>query len=220
MLGEDTPPRSRSRAAFTIPILVASLIAACLLMVALGRRTDQLRERVVELTRRNRVPRAGLFTPTFTTSTLDGEPVTIGERSDKGRQVLLFFTTTCPYCRASLPIWRELAESTATWSDPKVEVFGIALDSAHRAREYALREQLTFPILTFPSRKLRYLYRATSVPAALVLDHEGRIVYARLGAMTDRLALDSILDAARWRPPARPDVSPPRAQRSASTDRP
>lgn len=213
-------PHSRLTPTLVRGLLVAALVAASALAVVLGVQTDWLRARNLELARANRSPRAGLFTPTFAARTLDGDAVTIGERADGGRQILLFFTTTCPYCEASLPSWRALADTIARAPDLDAAVYGVALDSAHHAREYRRAHGLTFPVITLPSRKLRYLYRATSVPIALVLDHEGRIVYARTGAMTERAALDSLVAAARWRPDSTPEVRAARRLRSASSVRP
>ena len=56
-------------------------------------------------------PHAGLFVPTYAATTLDGKAVTLGALGQ--RQLLIFFRTTCPYCRASTPAFNALAERLA-----------------------------------------------------------------------------------------------------------
>ena len=161
-------------------------------MVVLARQNGDLRERMARVQRDASWPRAGLFAPTFTAAALDGRSLTVGERGDGGRQLLLYFTTTCPYCRASLPAWRELAALADTLASPRVEVIGVVLDSAHRAPAYAAEHVLPYPVVPLASTKLRSLYRARSVPLVMVVGHDGRVLFARTGVLEDRAAIDSV----------------------------
>ena len=179
--------------------LPAALAVSLGLVVVLARQKTAQDERYASLQESTILPRPGVFVPTFTASTLDGSSVTIGERPDSGKQVLFAFTTTCPYCLASLPAIREIAAAAVEMQKPSVAMVGIALDTLELARAYAASNALSFPIVEFPARKLRYLYRARSVPIILVLDAEGRIVLGRVGVLTDRAAVDSVLAAMRWK---------------------
>lgn len=169
-----------------------ALAAAALLIVVLARQNVTLRQRLEQVQRDAAQPRAGLFAPTFTAVSLDGTPRTIGERGDDGRQLLLFFATTCAYCRASLPAWRTLAALADSLVSPRVEVIGVVLDSAHRAPAYAAEHALPYPVVPLASTKLRSLYRARSVPLVMVVDHDGRVLYARTGVLQDGAAVDSV----------------------------
>lgn len=176
-----------------VPILALGLAAALLIMLA--GETRALRKRYTELSRQASSARPGIYVPTFTSQTLEGREVRLGQADSAEYQVLFLFTTTCPYCKASLPAWKEIA--TAVNGYPTVEVYGISLDSLSLARAYAAEHGLEFPIVTFPERKLAPLYRVRAVPLILVLEAEGRVIYARESALESRAATDSVLAAIR-----------------------
>jgi peroxiredoxin len=72
-------------------------------------------------------------------------------------------------------------------------VFGVSLDSLRQTRLYAERHRLTFPVLLFPESKLAFIYRTQRVPATMVLDSAGRVLYSRVGLFEGRSARDSVL---------------------------
>jgi len=183
-------------------VLVGVLLVALGLDVALGIETRSLRAAYQDLGNRVREPHAGIFVPTFRTATLRGDSLTVGALARSGRQVVFVFTTTCPYCRASLPAWRQLAYDADTSRVMHVQVLGISWDSVEQTRRYAAEQGLTFPIVRFPERKLGVLYRARAVPVTLVLDSMGRVLFGHVGVLTDTLARDSVWPAIRFRPPA------------------
>jgi peroxiredoxin len=154
------------------------------------------------------LPHAGFEVPAFSTSTLEGAPVTIGAAAAPAtRQVLFVLRTTCPYCRATLPVWERIAGSLRRVSSPRIELYGISLDSAEQTREYGLANHLSYPLLTFPERKLVSFYRAVATPQTLVLDGAGRVLYARTGPLENSAVVDSIFRAATWLP-SRADTVP------------
>lgn len=171
-------------------LVAAALTAAIALVVVQALQARSLRRRYGELYVRATQPHAGIFLPTFQASSLDGRIATIGESPDGGRQVLFIFTHTCPYCRASLPAWRQIADSLA---ESGVGVYGISLDSAHQTRAYVAENGLSFPVVHFPLRKLAVLYRTRTVPQTMVVDGEGRVVFARTGVVSDGPTVDSVL---------------------------
>ena len=176
-------PSSSRSSRFASWALAAALAAAVALVAVLGMQRRAQDERYDALRRDTSLPRGGMFVPTFTTQAADGSDVTIGERPDGGKQVLFLFTTTCPYCKASLPAVRELATAAAAEPPPGAAMYGIVLDSLTLAADYAAANDLSFPIVEFPARKLRHLYRARSVPTLLVLNAEGRVLFDRTGAL-------------------------------------
>lgn len=178
--------------AFAFTAAIALVVVMALQARSLRSRYDDLRKRVTE-------PHAGIFVPTFDAVTLEGNKVRIGRTSLGGRQVLFIFTTTCPFCRASIPYWKQIAASVDTVSED-VEVYGIAVDSISRAPRYVLEHRLPFPVLGFPERKLSHLYRASWVPLTMVLDSDGRVVYARRGVIESSATVDSVIAAVRWKP--------------------
>jgi len=181
-----------------LPVLALTVAAA--LVVVLSLRVRDLNESYARVYERATRPYAGMFVPTFRTQTLDGIPVTVGEAPGEGRQVLFVFTATCPYCRSTLPAWQEIQAALDTVRSVPVAVYGVSLDSVEVTRRYVAEHRLPYPVVHFPEDKLVAIYRAGTVPLTLVLDENGRTIHSRLGEMTSREAIDSVLAMVRWKP--------------------
>ncbi len=183
-------------------------VAACAALIAVLARQHRDLSRAYERLREWAVlPHAGLEVPAFTAATLDGARVTIGSGAPATHQVLFVLRTTCPYCRATLPVWERIADSLRRVSRPKIEVYAISLDAAEPTRAYALAYHLSYPVLLFPDRKLVGLYRAVATPQTVVLDGSGRVLHARTGLLDEAAVMDSVFRAATWLPP-RADTVP------------
>jgi len=201
----------------------AALVAACALVVVLAVQKRARDNEVTELRRlyqqAMREPQRGMYMPAFNTATLEGEPVTIGSLPAEGRQVLLVYTTTCRFCLASLPAWKQLTATLDTMTSPRVQVYGVSLDSVGVTRAYSARHALPYRTVRFPEAKLESMYRASAVPLTLVLDEQGRTVYSRLGQLSEQAAIDSVIAAVKWKPqppPARPAAGEPGATAARS----
>ena len=93
-------------------IMGVALLAASALVVRLGQRGIAISKAYAELRTKATLPYRGYAVPTFRAAALTGDSITVGQLPDSGgRQVVLVFTTTCPYCRATLPVWKQLADS-------------------------------------------------------------------------------------------------------------
>ncbi len=178
-----------------------SLIALSGATLGLSERLSKLSKAYQELRRQATLPHRGFLLPTFTAGTVSGDSLVIGP--PKGRQLIFEFNATCPYCRATLPTWKTLADS-ARRLPQGIQVLGISLDSVPRAREHVVAEQLAFPVVTFPTRKMRRLSRAGTLPQTLVLDDDGLVIYAHAGVVTPSV-LDSIYQALVWKRPGSSD---------------
>jgi len=195
-----------------------ALAASAALIYLLAQRHHDLSRAYTELSRRMVTLHAGDVVPTFRTSTLDGIPVTIGAAgAPEARQVVFIFRTTCPFCRATLPVWSRIADSLRGLPDPPIELLAISLDSVEPTRAYVRANGLPYPVLLFPEPKLARLYRATAVPLTLVLNGEGRVLYARTGLLDSAAALDSVFHAATAR--RQRDMAPLTASRTAARGR-
>ena len=190
-----------------LPVIGLTLAAA--LVVVLSLKVRRLNEDYAKMSDRAIRPYAGMFVPTFQASTLTGQPVTVGKSAaPEGKQVLFFFTTTCPYCKTTLPAWREITAALDTVRSIPVAVYGVSLDSTAVTTQYVQDQRLPFPVLELPERKLSALLRAQSVPLTVVLDAEGRMIHQHLGELTDRVKIDSVLTMVRWKPAPRPAAAP------------
>lgn len=188
------------------PVSLALLAIVALLLV---RQNRVLRDALREQRALARSPRSLAYVPAFRAASLGGDSLTVGERNDGGRQVLFVFETTCPFCEASLPEWRRVAAVLDTLSQPRTAVIAVAVDTSDAAvRRYAHDRAFPFPVVRFPSNKVKTMYRARSVPSTMVLNAEGRVVYAHVGVLTGAAVGDSVLAAVRYKaaPAAAPGV--------------
>lgn len=190
----------------------AALAAAAVLVVVLGQQKRSLIEQVeqtrYQLREARTTPIRGMWLPAFQAATLEGQPATIGEIQGEGRQVLLMYTTSCPFCLSSIPAWKQIKAVTDTMTSIRAAVYGVSLDSVTTTQAYIAKHQLPYPTVRFPDEKIAGMYRAGTVPITLVLDERGRAIYSRTGELKSRAAVDSVLQAIRWRP-APPDSTRP-----------
>lgn len=197
-----------------------ALAAAAVLVVVLGQQKRKLITDYNDLNSRYRealsTPLRGSYLPSFETATLDGQPVTVGKLPAEGRQVLFVYTTTCQFCRSSLPAWKQIAAAVDTMTQPRASVYGVSLDSVAVTQKYAAEHKLPYPTVRFPDEKLVSMYRAGSVPLTVVLDEEGRTIYSRLGEIRSQATIDSVLTWVKWKPQPRDttQAAPPAATAS------
>ncbi|WP_420126021.1 peroxiredoxin family protein [Longimicrobium sp.] len=181
-----------------------ALAAAAVLVVVLGQQKRSLIEEVQktrsQLVEARTQPMRGMWMPAFQAPTIEGQPATIGEVPGEGRQVLLMYTTTCPYCLSSIPAWKQIKAVTDTMTSIRAAVYGVSLDSVDVTRQYIAKHALPYPTVRFPDEKVAGMYRAGTVPVTLVLDEQGRTIYSRTGELKNPAAIDSVMQAIRWRP--------------------
>lgn len=175
-------------------MLAAALLVALLATVALLIRVTQLK-RVAEkswndLYETAMYAHAGMYVPAYAAVTIGGDSVQVGEVPAGERQVLYFFTTSCPYCRASLPAWTAIGSEAA--SRPDVQVLGIAVDSSSALDEYVGEHALTYPVIRMASARYARLFRAGGVPLTMVVEPGGRVAYARRGEFSSPMLSDSL----------------------------
>src|SRR5438552_3092671 len=115
--------RLRQVQAFVVPGILAATV------LTLGLQNRSLRERERDLVMRYTHPHKGVLLPPFRAATLRGDSVTIGELAHEGRQVLFFFTTKCPYCRASWPAIAKIDSEIKRNTVMRAQLIAIALES-------------------------------------------------------------------------------------------
>jgi thiol-disulfide isomerase/thioredoxin len=113
--------------------------------------------------------------PGFALTTLAGQPVSLD--SLRGGVTLLdFWATWCAPCRKSMPELQALHER---YADKGFRVLGVSIDEKADAkvRKYVAAQKYTYPIAIDAAKPPAWQrYRVKSVPAAFLLDGEGRIV--------------------------------------------
>jgi hypothetical protein len=67
----------------------------------------------------------------------------------------------------------------------------LSLHTPEQTIPYLVEHELGFPVLGFPAPRYQSLYRARAVPQTVVLDGDGRILFAQTGIM--EALVDSVL---------------------------
>ncbi len=128
--------------------------------------------------------------PGFTLTDLAGRSVSL--ESLKGRVVLLdFWATWCVPCRKSMPELQTLHER---YSARGLTVLGVSIDEKADAkvRKFIADKGFTYPVaVDSPKQPAWQEYRVKSIPAAWLIDRDGRIVAQWTGAAAPAAELDA-----------------------------
>ncbi|WP_242112187.1 TlpA family protein disulfide reductase [Luteimonas aquatica] len=176
-----------------IPWLVLALLAAAALVVVLASQNRDLREQRDMLEKRAFEPYPGMWLPKVPATTLDGAKVELGT-APREFQLLYFFTPTCPYCKQSAPMVRQLAERLAGDAD-RVQLLGVADGRLDPVQRYVAEHDFDFPVVLLSDRRTLALFKAQSVPLLVVVDARGRVRHSHLGVFDRPEELDAMLKA-------------------------
>lgn len=124
----------------------------------------------------------GTTAPEFTLPALDGgSPVSLA--AFRGGPVLLsFFASWCPHCRQELSSVATLARMDAG----KVAVVGVDSNESSdaTAKQLLAAAHASFPVALDSDAKVATRYEVVALPVSYLLDANGKVVGARLGAQT------------------------------------
>ncbi|HEV2851620.1 MAG TPA: redoxin domain-containing protein [Thermoanaerobaculia bacterium] len=118
--------------------------------------------------------------PAFTVKSLDGKDVSFKSLAS-GKVVLVdFWATWCAPCVSAMP---ELQKLHQKHSAKGFTVVGISIDEEHqKARQFVQKKKLAYPVyLDATDSPAWSVFHVRSVPAAFLVDAEGRIVQQWLG---------------------------------------
>jgi peroxiredoxin len=191
------------------------------MIIMLGMKHRALKNDFVEHRRAETRLQRGEYVPVFSGPSVTGQSVTVGEAAS-GNQVLILATSTCPFCRETLPYWRQMtARLSSSRGARATAVIALTTDSMHTAKVYSKTNQLPFPLVPFPSPRHASLYKGFVVPQTVVVDSVGRVVFARHGVIRTTQAIDSIIAAVNkaFTGPASEQRSVPGAQNARRSSR-
>lgn len=124
-----------------------------------------------------------IVTP-ITGTDLNGHPYKVQFENDGKRQLLLFFSPSCPYCVQQGPIWRDMLN----WVDSsRINVVGIVGDKEEK-QEVAnhaealgyFKTKIALPVVSVGDETLAR-YKLTATPTTLLIDGSGRVQHAWVG---------------------------------------
>jgi peroxiredoxin/YHS domain-containing protein len=131
--------------------------------------------------------------PIFAVKDLTGG--SISNESLHGKVVLLdFWATWCAPCRKSMP---ELQALHHKYAARGFTVVGVSIDEGGpgKVKKYVASKRITYPIAMDSDKDPAWdAFRVKAVPAAYLLDRQGRIVAQWTGSPADTRALESKLE--------------------------
>lgn len=121
----------------------------------------------------------------YEATALDGTTFRIADH--KGKVLLLnAWATWCGPCRYEIP---ELKRLHQEYGDEGLVIAGVSIDMA--AAESAVRQfvkvnDIGYPILLDPQSRVTAALRTTSIPASVMLDREGNVIWRHIGIVSEK----------------------------------
>jgi thiol-disulfide isomerase/thioredoxin len=116
------------------------------------------------------------FAPEFTLTDIDGNEVSLASTAGKVR-LIDFWATWCPPCRDEIPMLNELSEA---YRDQGFEILAISDENQKVISKFAEEYEVKYTNLVGTER-VSEQYIVLGLPAAYLIDGEGRIVESFLG---------------------------------------
>jgi thiol-disulfide isomerase/thioredoxin len=119
----------------------------------------------------------GSQAPDFTTETINGGNISLGDAGGKEVTMLVFFASWCPHCNREAPI---ISELEGKYENLRVIMVGIDdQDNPEKVREFVNRYGIKGPAAYDPS--LGSTYQASGYPTIYVIDSNREITAANSG---------------------------------------
>ena len=135
-------------------------------------------------------PYPGYTSVDFELGTLDGDKIKLSDLQGKPVQ-MVFWTTTCPYCKAELD---ELVEVKSELGD-KVEIIAINItgsDIIDEVRRIAEEKNLNFPVLLDMNNEVTAEYLVRGVPVNVFIKPDGVIASYYTGKLDKEFVLEQL----------------------------
>jgi len=127
----------------------------------------------------------------FTLTDLDGKSWTLKDL--RGKVVALnFWATWCPPCRKEMP---DLEALYRQFKEQGLVILAISDESADKVRPFIAQQQVTYPILLDPGRKVNELFEINGIPKTFVYDRSGKLAAQSIDMRTRRQFLEMLAQA-------------------------
>ncbi|HET6567614.1 MAG TPA: TlpA disulfide reductase family protein [Rhodothermales bacterium] len=101
--------------------------------------------------------------------TPQGEEAKLTYQDYNKRYLVLVFTTTCPFCAATLPHWSDIVKA-ASGSSPNLEVIGVSLDDPKTTVQWLQAKKPPFRVVCAERNRFRDEYISSSVPQTILVE--------------------------------------------------
>lgn len=129
----------------------------------------------------------------FTLTDLKGGTVALSDLRGKG-VYLNFWATWCKWCKKEMP---DMEKIYAEYKDKDLVILAVSVgEDRETVAKYIEDNGYTFDVLLDPDKTVAQQYQIKPIPVSLFIDRQGRIVYKKLGTMTEdqmRLKVEQIL---------------------------
>jgi peroxiredoxin len=127
----------------------------------------------------------------FNLTELDGKEWTL--KGQRGKVVLVnFWATWCPPCRKEMP---DLEKLYRQFKDQGLVILAISDEDAGKVRPFVAQQNVTYPILLDPGRKVNELFQIGGIPKTFVYDRNGQLVAQSIDMRTRRQFLEMLAQA-------------------------
>jgi cytochrome c biogenesis protein CcmG/thiol:disulfide interchange protein DsbE len=138
-------------------------------------------------------PRPGFLAPDFSLEQLGGGEISLSNL--RGQVVVLnIWASWCPPCRAEMPALQRVYESN---QDRGLHVLGIHTtfqDREAAAIEFAMQQDISFPILLDRSGLVSRMYQMRALPTTFFIDRAGIIQEVVIGGRLNDVSLQTTVE--------------------------
>ena len=115
----------------------------------------------------------------FSSTTLEGELITLSDFEDQQVVVLDFWATWCTPCVNGMPGLQELHEE---FGDRGVQILAVNVgEDAEKIQEFMQSEGYSFPVVMDPNNNIGDLFGVKGIPQLFVVDKEGNLRHSKVG---------------------------------------
>jgi peroxiredoxin len=124
----------------------------------------------------------------FTLTDLSGKNWTLKDL--RGKVVLLnFWATWCPPCRKEMP---DLEALYRRFEPQGLVILGVSDEDTDKVKPFIEQQEITYPVLLDPGRKVNELFQIQGIPKTFVYDREGKIVAQSIDMRTQKQFLEML----------------------------
>ncbi|MBI3365082.1 MAG: TlpA family protein disulfide reductase [Ignavibacteriae bacterium] len=114
--------------------------------------------------------------------TLDGSTTDLQYTDPGQKYLLLVFSTTCPHCAKTLPLWNSLVEEAK--DKPGLNVMGISSESLEILKPYVADKKPGFYVVSVADdTSFSRRYKIPGVPETILVKGDGTVIKAWVGEL-------------------------------------